>query len=60
MRDLKLEWQRRIVFEPPSQLELPAKVQVTAYQVAREGLMNALKHSDASFIRVRSRLRKDS
>jgi signal transduction histidine kinase len=52
VRDLRLDWQRHIVLRTPGQLDLPPTVQVTAYQVAREGLINALKHSEASSICV--------
>lgn len=52
VRDLRLDWQRHIVLRAPGQLDLSPTVQVTAYQVAREGLINALKHSEASAICV--------
>jgi signal transduction histidine kinase len=53
VRDLRLDWGARIEFHAPSQLDLPPTDQVALYQVAREALMNAIKHANASRIRVR-------
>jgi two-component system, NarL family, sensor histidine kinase DegS len=53
IRDLRLDWKTRIDLEASDDLELPPKVQVVAYQVAREALLNSLKHADASHVTVR-------
>lgn len=52
VRDLRLDWGARIEFHAPPRLELPPTDQVVLYQVAREALMNAIKHAHASTIRV--------
>jgi signal transduction histidine kinase len=52
VRDMRLEWQRRIFLSMPTELEAPARAQVAAYQVAREGLINALKHAEATAVWV--------
>ena len=54
VRDLRLDWGRRIEFETPADdlSGLPPDIQLTSYQVVREGLINALKHSNASSISV--------
>ena len=52
VRDLRLEWQQKIFLSMPAEIEAPARTQVTAYQVAREGLLNALKHAQAAAIWV--------
>jgi signal transduction histidine kinase len=52
VRDLRLEWQQKIFLSTPAEIEAPARAQVTAYQVAREGLTNALKHAEATAIWV--------
>jgi signal transduction histidine kinase len=52
VRDLRLEWQQKIFLSMPTEIEAHARTQVTAYQVAREGLMNALKHAQATAIWV--------
>jgi signal transduction histidine kinase len=54
VRDLRLDWGRRIEFQPPD-LDLSilsSDIQLVTYQVIREGLINALKHSNASSIIV--------
>jgi signal transduction histidine kinase len=53
IRDLRLDWKTRIDLEAPLNLELPPETEVVAYQVAREALLNSLKHADASLISVR-------
>jgi signal transduction histidine kinase len=54
VRDLRLDWGKRVEFYSgnldPS--ELSPDTQLAAYQVVREGLVNALKHSQASSIEV--------
>jgi signal transduction histidine kinase len=54
VRDLRLDWGKRIEFNPPDEevAHLPPDLQLVAYQVVREGLINALKHSEADVIRV--------
>jgi signal transduction histidine kinase len=51
-RELQFDWQVRIRVLAPELIDLPPESQVIAYQVAREGLMNALKHARASEITV--------
>jgi signal transduction histidine kinase len=51
-RDLQLDWGVRIRLAAPEGVDLGPESQVIAYQVAREGLMNALKHAQASEITV--------
>jgi signal transduction histidine kinase len=54
VRDLRLDWGRRIEFQSPDQdlSTLSSDIQLVTYQVIREGLINALKHSNASSIIV--------
>jgi two-component system, NarL family, sensor histidine kinase DegS len=54
VRDLRLDWGRRIEFRPPEYdlSGVSADLQLVAYQVVREGLINALKHSGAGAIEV--------
>jgi signal transduction histidine kinase len=54
VRDLRLDWGKRIEFERPREevTHLSPDLQLVAYQVVREGLFNALKHSDAKAITV--------
>jgi signal transduction histidine kinase len=58
VRDLRLDWGKRVEFHPgtldPS--ELSPDTQLVAYQVVREGLVNALKHSQASSIEAEIRM----
>jgi signal transduction histidine kinase len=42
----------RILLQQPESLEADEEVLLAAYQVAREGLANALKHSEASVVRL--------
>jgi signal transduction histidine kinase len=51
-RDLQLTWRVPIRVVAPEELGLGAESQVIAYQVVREGLVNALKHAKASRITV--------
>jgi signal transduction histidine kinase len=51
-RDLQLEWKTRVRLEAPSKLNLDAQRQVLAYQVTREAILNALKHSGGTEVRV--------
>jgi signal transduction histidine kinase len=55
VRDLRLNWGVRIELEAPSTLgsRIREDSQVGIYQIAREALLNAAKHSHASLIRVR-------
>lgn len=54
VRDLRLDWGKRIAFQPPAEelTNLTPDLQLVAYQVVREGLVNALKHSGAALISV--------
>jgi signal transduction histidine kinase len=52
VRDLRLESQIPIEMEAPSDLDLPPRIQVVAYQVAREGLVNAMRHAEAKKIEI--------
>ena len=54
VRDLRLDWGKRIEFETPADdlSGLPPDVQLATYQVVREGLINSLKHSNAPSISV--------
>jgi signal transduction histidine kinase len=52
IQDLRLDWNARIHFRSQVATNLQPETQVLAYQVAREALMNALKHSEASQIWV--------
>jgi signal transduction histidine kinase len=51
-RDLQMDWRVCIEVDADEGLEASPELQVIAYQVAREGVMNALKHAEASHIRV--------
>jgi signal transduction histidine kinase len=53
VRNARLDWRAKIKLELPTRLEIPADLQVVVYQVARESLMNALKHAEASTIWIR-------
>lgn len=53
VRELRSRWKKAISMELPAQGDVAGvdhAIQVLAYQVAREGLINALKHSAASSI----------
>lgn len=52
VRDLRLDWQAEIRCRVPDRVDAQAHTQVLVYQVAREGLMNALKHAHASRIGI--------
>jgi signal transduction histidine kinase len=52
VRDLRLEWRAKIEVRLPKQLELEPTTQFTAYQFAREALINSLKHAHASSVTV--------
>jgi signal transduction histidine kinase len=52
IRDLQLDWQRSIQLSCHLKGDLSPEAQVTAYQVVREGAINALKHSAADEISV--------
>jgi signal transduction histidine kinase len=52
VRDLRLEWKANIRLTLPDALEIKPPAQFVAYQVVREALINALKHSGASLIDV--------
>jgi signal transduction histidine kinase len=51
--DLQLDWGIRVETELPANVELPGHLQIVLYQVAKEGIVNALKHSQSAVIRVR-------
>jgi signal transduction histidine kinase len=55
VRDLRLNWGIRIELDTPSTMDsrIGGEQQIVLYQIAREALMNAVKHSRASRIRVR-------
>lgn len=52
-RDLQLDWRVPIVVETPETLSLGAEAQLALYQVAKEAMMNALKHADPGEISIR-------
>jgi signal transduction histidine kinase len=54
-RDLALNWQVPIRFEPVLQEDLSPARQLVIYQVAKEAVLNALKHAHASQIIVHLR-----
>jgi signal transduction histidine kinase len=56
-QDLKLESGIRIEVAYDEGIELSGELQVAAYQVAREALSNAIKHSRASLVRLSVRER---
>ena len=51
-RDLQLDWGVRITVSAPDELSLSAETQTALYQIARECVLNALKHAEASEIGV--------
>jgi signal transduction histidine kinase len=53
VRDARLEWKTKINLELTASLPMTAESQVVVYQVAREAILNALKHAQASKIWVR-------
>jgi signal transduction histidine kinase len=57
--DLQLDWRVPIHVEAPSQPEVAAETQVVAYQIAREAVLNALKHAGASEIYIRLSVSRD-
>jgi signal transduction histidine kinase len=52
VRDLRLDWGVRIELSADDALNPAPEVQVTLYQVAREAIVNALKHAKATRISV--------
>jgi signal transduction histidine kinase len=52
-RDLQLDWQVPIRVEAPADLQLRSDEQVVLYQVAKEGLVNALKHARPTEVSIR-------
>lgn len=50
--DLQLDWGTKIEVQAAVDTEIAAEVQLILYQVAREAVLNALKHSGSSFVRV--------
>jgi signal transduction histidine kinase len=53
VRNARLDWKVKINLELPTRAEMPRDSHVVVYQVAREALLNALKHAKASTICVR-------
>lgn len=53
VRDLRLEQKPRIVCDlPPQDVDLPPRSKVLVYQIAREALLNSLRHAKATEIRL--------
>jgi signal transduction histidine kinase len=52
-QDMNMEWRVPVSVEGPDQLEVPAGIQLIAYHVAKEGMLNALKHGQPSHVHVR-------
>jgi signal transduction histidine kinase len=52
VRDLQLDWKMPIRLVSPNTVGLSPEGQVIAYQVAREAILNAIKHANASRIQV--------
>jgi signal transduction histidine kinase len=52
-RDLQLDWGVRIRLQAEEDINIAAETQTIIYQIARECLLNALKHSEAREIVVR-------
>jgi signal transduction histidine kinase len=52
VRDLQLDWKTSIRLVMPKRIDVGAQSQVIAYQIVREGMINALKHAKAQEIRV--------
>jgi signal transduction histidine kinase len=50
--DLQIQWRIPITVEGPSELDLSSDIQLAAYHVAKEGILNALKHSECSAVGV--------
>jgi signal transduction histidine kinase len=59
-RDLQIQSRVDIVVEGPRELRWPADWQLAAYHVAKEGILNALKHARASAIKVTVHETEDS
>jgi signal transduction histidine kinase len=53
VRDLKLDWSVRIMLQTSLEREIPPELQVVAYQVSREAIINSLKHAEASSINIK-------
>jgi signal transduction histidine kinase len=51
-QDLQLRWRTSLLVDLPQRVDLPAEVQIVLYQVAKEAIINSLKHSGASTVRV--------
>lgn len=52
-RDLQLDWRTNIALEAPPALEIAGEQQLALYQVAKEAMINALRHADPNKICVR-------
>lgn len=52
-QDMNIEWRVPVSVEGPDQLEVSAGIQLIAYHVAKEGMLNALKHGQPSHVHVR-------
>jgi signal transduction histidine kinase len=51
--DLQIDWRTRVIIRADRNLDIPPEPQIVAYQIAREALINALKHAGASSVEVR-------
>jgi signal transduction histidine kinase len=51
-QDLQLRWRTRLLVDLPDRVDLPAEAQMVLYQVAKDALINSLKHSGASTVRI--------
>jgi signal transduction histidine kinase len=52
-QDLSIQWRTQITVEGPFELDVSSDTQLGAYHIAKEGLLNALKHASASSVLVR-------
>ena len=51
-RDLRLEWGAKVKLKASLHRKVPDELQLTIYQVAREALLNAVRHSGANRISI--------
>lgn len=57
-RELRQDWRARILVDLPVEVTMSTMHQVTIYQAAREGMLNALKHGNPRQVRLRLRERE--